>query len=193
MSTVQPRISAFALVKLWARISLICIILLLYIFLLQEVWPYWRESNLLLVLCWAMLKMTKLCSILDVNWRTSKIAGDHLKRAEGIFVLWSINARSIALGGSSSIIIVIKVIWHLSYKVEKKLVVASVADIIIDLKQLLNNFLVIFEPGMHQRLFSWWALPWVWLQHPHYQFTARFWNFLQIVRNNRKVAYFISC
>ena len=58
----------------------------------------------------------------------------------------------IALGGSSSIIIVIKVVWHLSYKVEKKLVVASVADIIIDLKQLLNNFLVIFEPGMHQRL-----------------------------------------
>jgi hypothetical protein len=58
------------------------------------------------------------------------------------------------LGSSSSIIIVIKVVWHLSYKVEKKLVVASVADIIVDLKQLLNNFLVIFEPGMHQRLFS---------------------------------------
>ena len=193
MSTVLTRISAFAFVKLWARISLICIILLLNIFLLQEVWPYWREPYLLLVLCRTRLKMAKSSSILDADWRTSKITGDHLKRAEWIFVLWSIQARRIARCSNSSIIIVIKVVRHLSYKVEKKLVVASVADIIIDLKQLLNDLLVIFEPGMHQRLFSWWALPWIRLQHPHYQFAARFWNFLQIVRNNRKVAYFISC
>ena len=192
MGTIQTRISALAFVKMWAGISLICIILLLYSSLLQELWPYWRVSELLLVVSRAGLKMTKPSSILHTYWGASEVAGDHLKRAEWIFVLWSIIARSIALS-TRSIISIIKVVWHLSNKVEKKLIVASVADIIVDLKQLLNNFLVIFEPGMHQRLLCWWALPWIWLQHPHYQFAAGFWNFLQIVRNNRKVAYFISC
>lgn len=166
MSTIQTRISALAFVKVWAGISLICIILLLYSSLLQELWPYWRVSKLLLVIGRARLKMTKPCSILDTDWGASEVAGDHLKRAEWIFVLWSIIIRSIALG-TRSIISIVKIVWLLSNKVEKKLVAAAVADIIVDLKQLLNNFLVIFEPGMHQRLFCRGSLAWVLLEHPH--------------------------
>ena len=167
MSTIQTRISALAFIKLWAGISLICIILLLYSSLLQELWPYWRVSELLLVVSRAGLKMTKPSSILHTYWGASEVAGDHLKRAEWIFVLWSIIARSIALS-TRSIISIIKVVWHLSNKVEKKLVAAAVADIVVDLKQLLNDFLIIFEPGMHQRLFCRGSLAWVLLEHPHY-------------------------
>ena len=167
MSTIQTGISAFAFIKMWAGISLICIILLLYSSLLQELWPYWRVSKLLLVVGRARLKMTKLCSILDTDWGPSEVAGDHLKRAEWIFVLWSIIAWRFALS-TRSIISIIKVVWHLSNKVEKKLVAAPVADIVVDLKQLLNYFLIVFEPGMHQRLFCRGSFTWVLLEHPHY-------------------------